>query len=117
MSKSNRAKLKDIKAGATLWYVHALGTSSFLTKLPIIKKPYISRHGSLFFQYVSYGEYSGAMNTSASVHDGNIIENNYNCHKIFLTENSAKKYLKQCIDYNIRLNHDDWDVPDYYEDY
>jgi hypothetical protein len=103
--KRQQVRLKDIKAGVTIYTVHALGTRSYLQQQVITSRPYVNNYGSLFYRYG---------NNESSCKDMNMIPNQYNYHKAFFTENAAKRYVETCAIYDIDSTIED---DEYYDSY
>ncbi|AAQ17726.1 hypothetical protein Aeh1ORF066c [Aeromonas phage Aeh1] len=134
MKKMNK---KNIKAGKTVYYVHALGESSFVTKYVVRGRPQVHiwknipkplrESDSLFVPagYVFSDGTIGNHNSEFSLIDCNVgIKNGYNSHRLFFKRKAAERYLKMCkelmIDFKPRESRFDslnWDYPLEMDDY
>ncbi|ADM80037.1 hypothetical protein phiAS5_ORF0194 [Aeromonas phage phiAS5] len=131
---------KNIKAGKTVYYVHALGENSFVTKYIVRNRPqvHIWKHIpkpldesiSLFVPagYVFSDGKIGKHNSEFSLTDCNVgVKNSYNKHRLFFKKKAAERYCELCKQCGIDIakrEHNfeslNWDYPlemdDYYED-
>lgn len=110
MKKMN---VKNIKAGKTVYYVHALGENSFAIKYLVTGRPmtYRFKHvkslsESLFVptRYVFQDGTIAKIETSLSLIDANVQQqNDYNKHRLFFSRKAADRYVKLCKHHNIDL--------------
>ncbi|ADQ52782.1 hypothetical protein AsFcp4_221 [Aeromonas phage AsFcp_4] len=120
-----KMKAKNIKAGQTVYYAHALGEHSFVTKYIVRSRPYVSpRTGYIFVRagFVFSDGTIGKFDSDFSLGDCNVGEiNNYNYHRLFFKKKAADRYVKMCKELDIikQRNTDSgsWDYPLEMDDY
>lgn len=117
-----RKMMKELRPGKVVYYVHALGEQSWITKYKIMSKPYEANLGlskpspfvhALYF-FKDKNEF-GTHDSHFSLDDCNVVPNHYNQHRLFLTPQAAQRYLEwakvntqaPCAD------EDDWMWSDY----
>jgi len=115
MNKATLKKMfRNLRAGQTLYKVYALGDSSFINEI-VVGSPV--RDG-IYGKYYHIRGWSKFKNQSVvSTHyvmdiNGFIGEPGYNNHKGFTSRRKAKKYLEECIRYNIRYDRTGCDLTD-----
>ena len=83
--------IHSLRAGQTVWYVNALGSSSFCAMYSVSGKPYLTGRGTGLF--VRYGKHRSQR---ISLVDCNVVPNKYNGHRLFYSRKKAAAYLKRC---------------------
>ena len=86
-----------MKKGMVVYYVHSLGSKSYITEYILTNKP----HKNINFWFVSAKYLSSISDeyivTEFSLRDAGIIKNNYNSHRSFIKKANADKYLRECL--------------------
>ena len=128
MKKMN---VKNLKAGKTVYCVHALGENSFVTKYIVRNRPRVHiwknlpkslREGESLFVpagYVFSNGDIGKHDSEFSLTDCNVgVKNGYNDHRLFFKKKAADRYCQMCKDLNIdfkpresAFDSLDWDYP------
>lgn len=106
---------KNLKAGKIVYYVHALGESSSVTKYIIANRPKlhifknISVEPSQFVPayYVTQDGTVASYASEFSLRDGNVgTTNGYNKHRVFFKKKAADRYCALCKHHNIDLKNE-----------
>jgi hypothetical protein len=106
--------IESLRAGQTVYLVHALGKASFVNKSTITGKPTCKRNGRKFhhpffsisyFSDISYLSENFKIENDLSTKDCNLIPNSYNHHRLFYSRKKAQRYLNRCLTENIDLVH------------
>jgi hypothetical protein len=103
MAKKNPS-VTSLRAGQTVYYVHALGEQSFMGEHVVTGHPYFYKSiGSWFcpakhlLRYKSHVE-ALWIHDEFSLRDCNCDEQNgYNSHRLFYSKKKALRYLKTCL--------------------
>ena len=86
--------LRKLKHGVTVYYVSSLNNSSHTRVITLSGRPYLNcllfGNSSLFIK-ANNGTYN------MSLEDCNVIQNNYNSHRLFFSRRKAESYLKMCL--------------------
>ena len=96
MSKSQRAKLKQLKQGKTVYYVNALGENSFISKYLLMSRPYMNKNVNSLFINAIWMVRGNQHACHFSLKDCNVVTNEYNEHHLFTTLKAAQRYLAYC---------------------
>ena len=119
-----KVNVKNIKAGKVVYYVHALGENSSISKYIVMgrPKPYrwsnLDREPSLFVptRYVLRNNIIAANPSEFSLLDANVQrQNEYNSHRLFFKQKAAERYLLLCKHHNIDLVHDIDDLDSFWD--
>lgn len=102
MERIGRKMMKELRPGKIVYYVHALGQNSGITKYQLVSKPYgkdlgLSEGLSPFIDAHMYSQYDKKIRNHVScfsLGDCNVIPNHYNEHRLFLTPQAAQRYLE-----------------------
>lgn len=122
MKKMN---VKNIKAGKTVYYVHALGENTSVTKYIVTGRPktYRFKHvkslsDSLFVpsNYVFRDGTVAKIDSDFSLVDANVQrQNQYNNHRLFFKRKAADRYVELCKHHNIDLVHNSDDADPFWD--
>ena len=99
----------QFRIGADVWYVHAfpighnLGPSAYTIKYTIMGYPYLTKYGwfvpAVPDHLVEFCKQCGIIPdpyvSAFSLRDCNVIPNDYNQHRLFLSEQEAEDYMSQ----------------------
>ena len=117
--------VKNIKAGKTVYYVHALGENSFTIKYLVTGRPktYRFEHvkslsDSLFVpsRYVFRDGTIAKIESTFSLMDANVQQqNDYNKHRLFFSRKAANRYVELCKHHTINLVHSGDDADPFWD--
>ena len=95
---------RNLRAGNTLYTVHALGASSFMSTFKITARTKYVKHESmecLSGHKFAYEQFGGTSWNFVDDMNGYVGGDSYNEHKAFTSKRKAEKYLKDCITFDI----------------
>jgi hypothetical protein len=103
MAKKNPS-VTSLRAGQTVYYIHALGKSSFMTTHVVTGFVYLHKSTNSFFCPAKHILHCKShrdtcwFNDDFSLRDSNCSEQNgYNSHRLFYSRKKALRYLESCL--------------------